>query len=245
MNITVPSYLTIKQLQRFNSIKHLEGMELYVNTIAAVTEIDDLEGLGKLPISEIKKYYLECANLITSMGNKFYAVVEFNGETLGFDNINKMSTATYIDLEMLSKDAYANLDKIMALLYRPVTKNKLNTFKFYLKTLIKYYTGKPNEDLFEYYEIGKYEGYKDKDFSNFPASIALGAMGFFLQVGNKQSLDSLISFHPHLPEVKQMVKIVKDRKKTKSSQSKNIMVGYLHLMNLLTVPSYQSQETRQ
>jgi hypothetical protein len=99
-----------------------------------------------------------------------------------------MTLGEYVDLENLSKNPNENLSEIMALLYREVTDNKFDTFKWKLKSRVKLAIGK-TEDLFKYYKIKPYNSSEraiDADvFEAFPVQYILGALFFFYADKNR------------------------------------------------------------
>jgi hypothetical protein len=125
-----------------------------------------------------------------------------------------MSAGEYADLDTLTLDTEGNISKIMSIIYRPITKNKLKSFKYQFKSTIKYWFDDV-EDITKYYEIEPYTGKNEAEWDNFPAGIAMGSLGFFLQAGNRSVVNTLISSHPHLPEVRNMMKMILKKKKQK------------------------------
>ena len=174
--------------------------------------------------------------MVSKTEPEFYPVIEWQGTLYGYRPLSKMTMGEYIDLDNLSKDSQANLTQILAILYRPLTENKLSKGKFITKTFIKAWAGKV-EDPFKYYDIEKYNSdtrmaNADK-FKDFPVSVALGGLTFFLGTALSLSPDSKTSFLNNL-----------DLKKIKMKKSKrrllNITAGYLRSKNLEIPPSFQS-----
>jgi hypothetical protein len=146
----------------------------------------------------------------------------------------------YIDLDMLVKDTDRNINDIIAILYRPITVNKMNTGKWVANQTFKVLKGGV-ENGFDYYEIEKYDNRIREQiassYDNFPASLALGALGFFLgsnHLLSKNTTSSSLQWELMMNEAK-----------NKSSKMKRalarITVGYISSINLLKVPSYNSQ----
>jgi hypothetical protein len=242
MQVTIPEYLTLKQLTNFNKIKWMEGIELYIYTVHVITDIS-VDEVRKMPLTELKEVYLKCANLITNIDSKFYPVIEWEGKSYGYSHMKKMTAGEYADLDFLTLNTEQNITKIMSILYRPVVKNKLKSFTYKFKNTIKYWFDDV-EEPFEYYTIEPYGTKSEINFDNFPAGVALGAMGFLLAVGNKSVVDTLISSHPHLPEVQTLVKMIIQKKKEKS-QSKNIMGGLASSVTYVTPIYLSSMGTNQ
>jgi hypothetical protein len=148
-----------------------------------------------------------------------------------------------MDLERLSKDPKKNLTEIAAILYRPIKEHKLKSLEFQVKSNIKAIVGK-NEHIFPYYTVEKYDATQRKidakKMSDFPASVALGAMSFFLLTGAQSLKNTQIS--------SQQILSKKQMKKTLMSLAqafKNTMDGSTQYMSLRTLPSYKSQEISQ
>jgi hypothetical protein len=154
--------------------------------------------------------------------------------------MHKMLLDEYIDLDMLSKDVDRNINDILAILYRPITVNKMNTGTFVLKNTVKVLKNKV-ENGFDYYEIEKYDNFireeRSPQYDNFPASMALGALGFFLD--SKLSLLKSTAFY--FPQWESMMSEVKNKKGKMRRALERITVGYMSSTNLLKVPSYNSQ----
>jgi hypothetical protein len=107
-----------------------------------------------------------------------------------------MTLGEYVDLEMLAKKPLENIEEILAILYRPITKDKFNTFKWALEHGVSVAKGQV-EDIFKYYEIEKYDVEKRFDnaevLKDMPASFAIGAYKFFFA-----SRKSLLKKHTDL-----------------------------------------------
>jgi len=148
----------------------------------------------------------------------------------------------YVDLDMLSKEADKNINDILAILYRPITKNKMNTGSWVANQTLKVLKGQV-ENGFNYYEIEKYDNFireeRAPQYDNFPASMALGALGFFLD--SKLSLLKSTVFY--FPQWDTMMNEVKNKKGKMRRALERITVGYMSSTNLLKVPSYNSLET--
>jgi hypothetical protein len=147
-----------------------------------------------------------------------------------------MTLGEYVDLDNLIKDVDRNLNDILALLYRPVTRNEINTAKFIYKSTIKALKYEV-ENVFDYYDVEEYNTDKRKikspEFDNFPLDIALGAMAFFLGTKTMLSSDILLSSHKiQIEKAKKMMSKTKHRLLTTT-------VGFLHSMNLQKPISYQ------
>jgi hypothetical protein len=191
-------------------------------------------------LPSIMDVYKRITEIITNNNQTFHPIIKWNGQLYGYKNMSKMQLDEYIDIDNLTKDTNRNLNEIIALLYRPITRNDVNTGKFIYKSTIKALKYEV-ENVFDYYDVEKYDSntrkIKAPEFDNFPLDIALGALGFFL--GTKAMLlsDTLSSSH------KTQMDKVKMKMTKRKFQLLNITVGFIHSMNLQKVPSYQSPET--
>jgi hypothetical protein len=155
--------------------------------------------------------------------------------------MSKMTLGEYIDLDNLSKDTDKNITSILAILYRPVTSNKIKESKFIIKSTIKALQYDV-ENVFDYYEVEEYDIDKRKqitpEFDNFPLEIAMGAMGFFLDIKAMLLTNSQIySLGPIETQIqKQMRKMSKTKRRLL-----NTTAGFIQSTNLLKPISYPSQ----
>jgi len=238
IEIKLPEYLTLKHYKALDKVYSLENNLQTLHTIASILE---------LPIDEVKRWNIGDITAIWGGINEvleesgkpeFYPILEFNGVQYGYQPMSKMSLAEYIDIDNLVKDKLTNVEQILSILYRPITKNKINSFKFKTKSSLKLiFTKDKTEHLFPYYEVEEYDNEKRKlqaeTFKDFPASVGLGALAFFLGVGNLSLADSLTSTLPNSKkQTKQMM-----MKEIKAY--KNIMGGSTRYMSWESLPSYQ------
>jgi hypothetical protein len=158
--------------------------------------------------------------------------------------MSKMTLSEYIDVDTLTKDTTKNINDILALLYRPVTKNKV-AGKYMVKSTLKALKYEV-ENIFDYYNIEKYDATTRKQeadrFDNFPIEIALGAISFFL--GTKTTLlnGSVISSQQTI--INQLQTVIESKMSKRRQQLLNITAGYLHSKNWAIPRSYQSQEIK-
>ena len=214
-------------------------MEQKLHVIQVLTG-ESMETVLKWPIPFIIQLYAKLNELIGSVEPEFYPVIEWEGKQYGYRPMHKMLLEEYIDLDMLIKDADRNINDIMAILYRPITKNNLNSGKWIAKQTFKVLQGQM-ENGFDYYEIEKYDNrireQVASSYDNFPASMALGALGFFL--------DSNLSLSKNITSSSQQWELMMNEVKSKKSKMRRALarttVGYISSINLLKVPSYNSQ----
>lgn len=240
--VSLPDYYTVKHYREFDKFAHLEEQDQMLGMIAVLTE-HTIDELREWPIQLLVKVYNELNTMIKSVDPEFYPVVEWNGKLYGYQPMHKMSAGEYIDLDNLTKNVQDNLNDILAILYRPVTENKLDSTKFVTKTVLKAYSGKV-ENAFDYYKVEKYDnenrGEAADHMNNFPIGVALGALSFFLSSKLTLLNDSQISF-PTWDEIQTTMK--KEMKSKTKFRLANIMAGYTRFMNLQKLPSYPLQET--
>lgn len=239
MEVTLPDYLTISDYKKIVSLEHLSDVEKMIEQVSILTKIDREEirtWKGDSVMKVIDKIY----ELINGAQPEFFPLIEFNGKTYGFASLSKMTLGEYIDLENLSKNPNENLSEIMALLYREVTDNKFNSFKWKLKSRVKLAIGK-TEDLFKYYKIKPYNSSErqiDADtFESFPVQYILGALFFFTLIKTEYLNDTQLSSNPQMTEMSKMAKM----------EMQNLMLsiggGLAQFMVLAKPMSFQSRET--
>lgn len=243
IEIRIPEYLTLKHFKALDKVYSLENNLQTLHTIASVLE---------LPIDEVKRWNMGAITEVWKLINEvldesgkpeFYPILEFNGVQYGFQPLSKMSLGEYIDIDNLVKDKLNNIEQILSILYRPIKSHKIKGIEFKLKSSLKLiFTKDKVEHLFPYYEVEEYDNEKRKlqaeAFSDFPASVGLGALAFFLGVGNLSFQDSLTSTHPNSNELKK----TKTMRKKEMLAYKNIMGGSTRYMSWEKLPSYQLGE---
>ena len=242
--VNIPDYFTVKHYKEFDRFAHLEERDQMLAMISLLTETSR-EDLNEWPIQLLVKVYNHLNETLKGIEPEFYPVIEWEGQTYGFQPMHKMTAGEYIDMDNLSKDTKSNLNALLAVLYRPITKNKLDSTKFVTKTVLRAYNGEI-ENPFDYYELEKYDSSKRKDveskFDSFPVNVALGAMTFFLD-SKAPLLKNTATFFPQWDETQMMMK--EEMKSKTKYRLANTMAGYLRCMNLQKPPSYTSQGINQ
>ncbi len=238
VQINIPEYLSIADWKYFNSLEHLNDSEKMISLISKMggKDIDEVKEWTPIQLTEVYKTLLASFEDLTP---QFYPIIELDGVKYGFKSITSMTTGEYIDLERLAVNPNENLEEIMAILYRPIVKNKFSGIKWAFKSTYKVALGEA-ENLFKYYEVEKYDnskrGEQAKILSNIPASIGLGALSFFLVLATYYSASSSLS---SLPPKQQMMAV---EKMNKEMASVNTGDGLLRFITSLQHPSYQSME---
>jgi hypothetical protein len=163
--ITIPtSYEDIKlgDLQR---IRALEGDEEFmtVKVIEILTDIKADEAL-RMRKADRDEILDTLANFLENQPSKLVKRFEHDGREFGFNpNLNDMTWGEFVDIESYQTD-FKNIHKLMAVLYRPVTKSSG-----------KNYAIEPYEGSARYADVMK----------ECPSNIALGAMVFFCALGKE------------------------------------------------------------
>ena len=234
--IDIPEYLTIGDYQKITNMEHLTESEKMVEIISVITHLDR-EVINKWDTSVLPTLVESVFNLMTFDNATFYPIIEFNDVLYGYRPLSKMKLGEYIDLERLCKEPIANLDEIAAIMYRPITKNKLKGAKYGMKHGFKIAQGKA-ENLFKYYEIAEYDSderssdaTKMKEFS---VSFVLGGLSFFLAIGTQSLRDTQTS----------SMSMKTTTKKQTETLISSIGDGLQQFITYQSLPSYQSLETR-
>ena len=240
IKLNIPDYLSIKQWKQFNSLEHLSDSEKMIHMISILSDKSQDEIMEWTPAS-IQSVYAKILDTFSDLNPQFYPVFELDGQLYGFSSVSKMTLGEYVDLERLSKNPHENLEQIMAILYRPITKHKFGGIKWAFKNTFKVKMGDA-ENLFKYYELEKYNSSKRVEqaekLSTLPAVMALGALGFFLVLANTSLLGSSLS------SMSPKEQTMKMKEMTQQMGSMNIGVGLQQFITSLQHPYFQSQETQ-
>jgi hypothetical protein len=238
VEINIPEYLSISDWKYFNSLEHLDDSEKMITLISKMGGVDIEEVRKYTPIA-LQQVYSTLLSSFEDLQPQFHPIFELDNVLYGFKSITSMTTGEYIDLERLCKQPQENLEEIMAILYRPIVKNRFKGIKWAFKSTYKVALGEA-ENLFKYYEVEDYDNSKREEnsqtLSNIPASIGLGALSFFLVLGTYYSVSSSLS---SLPPQQQMTEI---KKMNQELDTLNIGGGLLRFITSLEHPFYQSVE---
>lgn len=181
VTITLPDELTIHQYSQVHNLEHLSDFDKIIAYISVTTGIS-VDEIKTYDLASITKIGSDIKRLI-EVKNIFHPIFEYKDVTYGYQPASKMTIGEISDLGNLCKNTSQNLAEIFALLYRPVTKNKLGGFQWMVKSQYKYKTGKA-EDLFKYYEVEKYDFEFRYDraeiLKDAPVGMCMGALDFFL-----------------------------------------------------------------
>ena len=136
MEIKLPEYISISDYRKIVSLEHLTESEQMLERIAILTRTDR-ETVRQWTGDDITDITIKITELVNNTQAEFYPLIEYNDQAYGFSAISKMTLGEYVDLENLCQNVNENLSEIMALLYRKVTINKFDTFKWKLKSRVK------------------------------------------------------------------------------------------------------------
>jgi hypothetical protein len=240
LKIKYPEYLNIKDWKYFKSLDNDTNTAKMVNFISYLADVPQEEIEANTP-QDIQSTYLKILQTFGDVDSKFFPVIEINGVLYGFSALSKMTLGEYMDLERLAKEPNENLEEIMAILYRPITKHSFNGIKWNVIKSFKVGFGKV-ENLFKYYSIEKYDSSKRAEqadlMATMPVSFALGALAFFLAVAS----NSLLSTQAYsLPNKKERKKRMEEVKKLVTVP---IGDGLLQFITSRKLPSLTSQEIK-
>ena len=240
MTIKYPNYLSIKDWKYFKALDEDTTTAKMVNFISYLSGVPQEELEASTP-QDLQATYLKILQTFGDVDSKFFPVIDINGTLYGFSAISKMTLGEYMDLERLAKEPNENLEEIMAILYRPITKHSFNGIKWNVVKSFKVGFGKV-ENLFKYYSIEKYDSSKRAEqadlMATMPVSFALGALAFFLAVASSSLLSTQASSIPNNKEKKKRMENIK------KLVSVPIGDGLLQFITSRKLPSLQSQEIK-
>lgn len=207
VNITIPDFLSIENYRKLQNIEHLSEMNKLIYTVSVLADIDEEEVKTWSPTD-----IAIIANDLTetmSPENMFYPIFQHEGIDYGYNNIDRMTLGEFVDLENLCKTPHDNLEEIMAILYRPVTRHRIKNFGFRQLHNVRILTEKI-DNPFKWYNVEKYNSETRSEraeiFKKLPVAFILGAMGFFLAIANQYLTDTGISStDPIMKEVKKIL----------------------------------------
>ena len=185
LQLQVPDYISIQKYLDINSYK---GESNFGRLVHSVSKISGRE------VNEVRKWSMgtltEVVNAFANIADhkqEFHSIIEWNGELLGYANMQQATLGEYIDLETSCKDIENNMHKIAAILYRPIKKHNFGTLSYKVKQAIKMVNNKV-ENVFDWYTLEEYDSDRRKEreesFRDFPVHIFLGALSFFLSTGS-------------------------------------------------------------
>lgn len=246
ITISLPEYFTIAHYKKMGSMEHLDEIDKVIQTIVAMTNYSN-EEVMTWKLQDMMKVYKGVENILGDIQDAFYPVFEFSGTMYGFQPLSKMSVGEYADLERRLEDPIGNLEEIMAILYRKITKENFHDFPWKVKSYIRHLQGKP-EQLFKLYDVEEYDSelrdLRAEIFKELPIEYALGSLRFFLHFNLLLSKDILTSgLQPETPEKKMSLMAIELA--LNELQSESITDTSLSSETLTYLKSLQSRETEE
>lgn len=240
IKLNIPDYLSVKQWKEFVSLEHLSETEKMVYLISLLSDVEENE-VRKWTPSALQQVYAKVLDTVSNIQPSFYPVFELDGQLYGYSSINSLTLGEYVDLERLAKNPQENLEEIIAILYRPITKHRFKGIKWAFKNTFKVSMGQA-ENLFKYYTLEEYDSStrleNAEKLSIIPVSMAYGALNFFLVLGSMYLVNSNLSSLT----ASQQMQVMKEM--TNKMDSMNIGDGLLQFITSLRHPSFQSQEIK-
>lgn len=240
IEITIPEQITVGQYQNFGMLDHLSEGERMIRIVSAISDRSEDE-VKTWELKSILAIYKDLHQRIDELTSTFLPIFEWDGQLWGFQPIHKMTGGEYINLDSKLEKGIGSLHEVLAILYRPVKKHRLDSVEWKIKNNLKYVVGK-SENLFKYYSIEDYDleksQWNEERFKNLPISVALGAYSFFLYIGLNLSKDTLIYSLPSNSK--------KEKKKVEKvfNQLLNSMVGSIHSTNWQKMEEYSNSQVK-
>ena len=105
-------------------------IELIVKTLEALVGIDAAQ-LTKVPLKYLKMAYAELSTLTATMpSTELKRIIDVDGTAYGFiPDFNTLTFGEFCDLDNYLQDSWNNLDKILAILYRRITKREVDKYQ--------------------------------------------------------------------------------------------------------------------
>jgi len=237
VSLEIPDYLSLKHWKQFVASENLDQTEKMIAMISLLSDKSEDEVKSYTPIA-LKQVYEAVLKTLNELEPSFYPVFELDDVLYGFRSLTSLTLGEYVDLERLSKKPQDNIEEMMAILYRPIVKHRFGGIKWAFKNKHKIALGEA-ENLFKYYTVEEYDssmrGENAKKLSVIPASMALGALSFFLVVGTTFSLGSNLS---SLDSKEAMMRM---KEMNNKMASLNIGDGLQRFITSLQHPSLTSQ----
>ena len=242
--LTIPDYLSIKKYKEVVQLEHLTDKERMLESLYTLSDLSR-DKVNEMPITTLSEVFEQVSNTLLDVEPEFYPIFVLDDIEYGYNDIFKMTLGEFVDLEQYLKDPINNLQKIMALCYRPIIKNSLTGFKFQYRKRIKIRDGEA-ENLFKYYKVEKYDSdntlEREDKLGELPVSFALGLLAFISGVG----MHCIASITPYSEEENQILETKQMEMLNQMTDMRSLLgaigVGFRRLYNSLEVPSITSQE---
>lgn len=224
--ITLPDWVSIKQWSKIEGFSDLEDTERAVRIIGVITDTDEDE-VRRWNLKDLSKVFAGIQEELFDFTPILFPLIRFKGTIWGMQPISKMQVGEYIDLENAMKRG--KIEEIMAIIYRPVTRNDFDGVGWKIRKGIQYITGE-TETLFKGYDIEEYDS-KTKNsriavLSELPIGIALGALDFFLSIGLQYKINTIL-YSEKIAEVeKETIQAELERMLENLSQNTGDGLGY-------------------
>lgn len=116
--ITINQYLDFELLEK----NKLSSIDLMIQIISIFCDADP-DDIEKLTFTQLNDVVKQLEWVMEKPMKSFYQSYEIDGIKYGFiPNLNEIKVGEWVDLENYMKSPLPNLHKLMAVLYRPITK---------------------------------------------------------------------------------------------------------------------------
>lgn len=167
--------ITISQLLKHGTreLSDIEKVQIY-----ASLSFEDVKGL---PIKLIQEGARHIDSILSCPTTKHHKVIEIEGKEYGFiPNWEEFTTGEYIDAEEYTKSIERNAHKLMAIMYRPITRK-----------------------MGEKYEIEPYKGTSEANkFKEVSASYLNGMLVFFWTTRRELAITSVRSLEKEMRKLR-------------------------------------------
>ena len=184
MTVNVPTSLkgiSLEKWIKFDAInKEGSDEDFLIDKMIEIFCDLDLKDVAKIPFSDAQDIYKDLVDVLNEEAD-FQPIINVNGTDFGFiPNLNEITLGEFVDLDnylLSTKD----LDKAMAVLYRPITWR--------------------HKDLYRIEEYDNPDKYREV-LSKESVSYATGAVVFFYRLSNELTRHSLFSSLKEVTESK-------------------------------------------
>ncbi len=131
-NIKIPQGWDQVNLNQFIELSQVTTNDIAdsINIISILTDLDS-DDVMKMDTTELKSIIAELSWMNILPANIFKHTIKIDGVEYGIiPNLNDMTVGEWVDLEEFINDYPNNLNKVMAVLYRPVIYNVNDTTRF-------------------------------------------------------------------------------------------------------------------
>jgi len=180
-----------KLMTVIEQIDDISEIEAVIRTLTALIGISSSQ-LSKVPVRQLKEAYAELGTLTSTMpNNELKKVIEIKGKEYGFiPDFDNLTMGEFADLDTYLQDSWSNLDKILAVLYRPVTGRKKDKY------------------LVEHYSLDDIKERRELFRDNMSIDTAYGSIVFFYTIGSELTDTMLCSLSLEVEKKKKMIKML-------------------------------------